>query len=134
MSEKFQQTHASAITSPLPNFLLFEANHLHMFKKEFKKKAKFFPCEQNQAFGVLYVGGFKPSQEITFFDEEMKLEVSFALFTASCPSPPSAPPQGREQLEQLPAPSSLSLPPNPFLLLNKAEKHPQPEANNKRHL
>lgn len=71
MSEKIQQTNASAKTSPLPNFLLFQANNLHMFKKGLKKKKKkkveFFPCEQNQAFGVLYVEGFKPSQEITLF-------------------------------------------------------------------
>lgn len=40
MSEKIQQTNASAKTSPLPNFLLFQANHLHMFKKGLKKKKK----------------------------------------------------------------------------------------------
>lgn len=38
MSAKIQQTNASAKTSPLPIFLLFQANHLHMFKKGLKKK------------------------------------------------------------------------------------------------
>lgn len=38
MSEKTQQTNTSANTSPLPIFLLFQVNNLHMFKKGLKKK------------------------------------------------------------------------------------------------
>lgn len=139
MSEKIQQTNASAKTSPLPNFLLFQANNLHMFKKGLKKKKKkkveFFPCEQNQAFGVLYVEGFKPSQEITLFwlQNETKNFLFFPSLPPACLQLKDHP-GDRGNWGSSMHPSSLSLPPNAFLLLHKAERHPQPKLTDKRHL
>lgn len=69
MSEKIQQTNTSAKTSPLPNTLLFQANHLHMFKKGFKNnsnnKKKWNSSFVNKTRHLeSFMQKFKPFQEI----------------------------------------------------------------------